>query len=280
MSFDPDAYLKTLGSMPDQEIDVALAAIALASVNQPGLSLERYVHHLQTLCEEVGTRHMELLDSGADDDVDTQLAALKHIIADKHSYEGDSETYDALENASLIRVIERAKGMPITLSLLYIHAAGAQGWDVAGLDVPAHFLCRLEKDGARVIFDPFACCAKLEAPDLRAIIKAALGRQAELSAEYFEPASNREILIRLQNNIKFRQIEAEDYEGALKTVETMRQVDPDEFRLLLDAGVLYARTKRREAAIDALEEYIKLAPHDRDRHEAAVLLQELKDMGS
>ncbi len=278
MRFGPVRYLETLGSMPDHDIDVALAAIALASANQPGLATERYIHHLKILCEEVGTRHMELLNSGADDDVDTQLAALKHIIADKHGYEGDSETYDALENASLIRVIERAKGMPITLSLLYIHAGKAQGWDVTGLDVPAHFLCRIEKDGARVIFDPFAHCRKLEAPDLRAIIKAALGGRAELSAEYFEPATNREILIRLQNNIKFRQIEAEDYEGALKTVETMRQVDPDEFRLLLDAGVLYARTKRRSAAIDALEEYIKLAPHDRDRHEAAVLLQELKDM--
>ncbi len=278
MSFDPAKYLETLGALPDRDIDVAVAAIALASINQPGLSSERYVHHLEVLCEEVGVRHMALLNSDAEDDVYTQLAALKHVIVDKHGYQGDVETYDNLENASLIRVIERTKGMPIALSLLYIHAALAQGWDVSGLNVPSHFLCRLEKDGSRVIFDPFAACAKLEAPDLRAIIKVALGENAELSAQYFEPASNREILIALQNNIKFRQIEAGDYKGALASVEAMRRIDPKEYRLLLDAGVLYARTRQRPAAIDALEEYIKLAPHDRDRHEAAVLLQELRDM--
>ena len=105
-----------------------------------------------------------------------------------------------------------------------------------------------------------------------------MGENAELSADYFEPATNREILVRLQNNIKYRQIDAEDYESAIKTVEVMRKIDPDEFRLFLDAGVLYARLKQTGAAIDALEDYIRLAPHDRDRHEAAILLQELKDM--
>jgi regulator of sirC expression with transglutaminase-like and TPR domain len=83
--------------------------------------------------------------------------------------------------------------------------------------------------------------------------------------------------MRLQNNIKYRQIEVEDYAGALKTVEGMRMIDAGEYRLLLDAGVLYARTGQPKSAIDALEEYIKKAPKDRDRHEAAMLLQELKN---
>jgi len=46
----------------------------------------------------------------------------------------------------------------------------------------------------------------------------------------------------MQNNAKLRQIEGEDYLGALKTVEVMRLLDPNEYRLLFDAGVLYART--------------------------------------
>ena len=103
------------------------------------------------------------------------------------------------------------------------------------------------------------------------------GPNAELSATYYEPANNRTILVRLQNNIKLRRIEAEDYEGALRIVQAMRAIDPAEYRLLLDAGVLYARTNRLQNAIETLEDYIAKAPGDRDRHEAALLLQNLRD---
>ncbi|MBK7361975.1 MAG: transglutaminase family protein [Micavibrio sp.] len=182
-----------------------------------------------------------------------------------------------MQNANLLRVIDRRKGMSVTLSVIYLAVAGAQGWEIYGLDFPGHFLCRIDKDGKRLIFDPFYECKILEAPDLRSFVKQVRGENAELSASYFEPASKRDILMRLQNNIKYRQIEVEDYAGALKTVEGMRMIDAGEYRLLLDAGVLYARTGQPKSAIDALEEYIKKAPKDRDRHEAAMLLQELKN---
>lgn len=278
MDFDPASYLQTLSQIPDDEIDVAPSALALAALTQPGINLDRYFNHLKKLTEDVAARHKELLDSGAEDNAETQLAALKHIIADKQGYLGDERSYDDIQNANLIRVIDRRKGMPISLSILCIHAAEAQGWDVAGLDMPGHFVCRLEKDGRRIIFDPFEGFKVLGAPDLRALIKRAQGPHAELSASYYEAVKARDILVRLQNNIKFRQIESEDYEGALQTVESMRLFAPDEYRLLLDAGVLYARTKKTQSAIDALEEYIKLAPNDRDRYEAAQLLDDLKSL--
>jgi regulator of sirC expression with transglutaminase-like and TPR domain len=276
-AFDAATYLKEIGSLPDEKIDLAKAALALAAANQPGISTERYMHHLKKLSDEVAERYENFLESGADEDAGTQLAALKDVLSGKYGYRGDQETYDDFQNANLIRVIDRVKGLPITLSILYIHVGQAQGWDVSGLDFPGHFICRLEKDGRRLIFDPFNDCKILEAPDLRGLLKKLRGGHAELSAHYFELASTRAILIRLQNNIKYRQIEGEDYSGALKTVETMRLIDPGEYRLLLDAGVLYARTDQARAAIDALEEYIKLAPADRDRNDAAILLLELKN---
>ncbi len=271
---DIQNYLQTIAALPDGEIDLALAALAASA--QPGIVADRYINHLRKISEETAVRHRELLNAGAGDDAQTQLAALKYVLADTHGYRGDGEDSNDLQNASLIRVIDRAKGSPVTLAILYIHAARAQGWDVAGLDFPGHFLFRIGKDGRLLIFDPFHECKILEAPDLRRVLKKTAGDKAELSAGHFQPASNRAILLRLQNNIKYRQIEMEDYEAAFKTVETMRIVDPGEYRLLLDAGVLGARTNRPATAIKALEDYIKLAPNDRNRHDAAMLLQELK----
>lgn len=259
------------------EPDLAQEALRLAAAQQPGISLERYQNHLRKIAQEVGERHMELCNAGAYDNAETRLAALKHILSDKHGYTGDREDYNNIQNASLIRTIDRGKGMPITLSILYIATGRAQGWDVDGINFPGHFVCRIEHDGQRVIFDPFENCKILQAADLRVLLKQVLGEQAELSIDYFKAATNRQILIRLQNNIKSRQIEMEDYEGALRTVEDMRRIDPQEYRLLLDAGVLYARAHKPDDAIAALEEYIKLAPDARDRRDAELLLRQIRE---
>lgn len=263
-------------SSKGQELNLSTVTLLLSEFSHPGISTERYLHHINKLSEEVGYRYNELITAGAEDNAETHLAALKHVLADQYGYVGDSEHYDDLCNADLIDVIERRKGMPITLSILYIIVGRAQGWDLAGLNVPGHFVVRIEAEGQRLIFDPFNRCEVLNAPDLRQLIKKTLGEQAELSASYFEPVTDRQMLIRLQNNIKIRKIEGEDYEGALGTVDTMRALDPDEYRLLLDEGVLCARTGRAHRAMTALEEYIKIAPDQRDRQEAAILLNHIR----
>ncbi len=276
MTFDAGAYLDAIAEMPDEEINLARAALAIAAVAQPGVHLDRYLNHLEKLKVLTAEFHAGLLQSGAQDDVSTRHNALLSVLGVELGYNGDQKTYDDLQNASLIRVIERRKGLPIALCILYMHAARAQGWPIDGLNLPGHFVCRLEKDGERLIFDAFHNGKIMGAPDLRQLIKQAAGPGAELSASYFTPSPNRDILIRLQNNIKFRQIDVEDYEGAYQTVEIMRRIAPREYRLLLDAGVLSARTERPRAAIEFLEGYIQKAPQDHDRHEASVLLQELR----
>lgn len=277
LTSDPKTYLESVGSAEDSEVDLAAAALALAAIDRPGLSLERYSIHLKKLAKEVGKRHEELLGAGADDNVETQLAALKHVLADTYDYGGDEGNYDNLENASLLGVIDRGKGMPVTLSILYIHAGKVQGWDIAGLNIPGHFACRLQKDGQVVIFDPFNRCKILQASDIRKLVKKALGDHAELSSDYHDPMPNKNILIRLQNNIKLRRIEMEDYEGALQTVEMMSLIAPEEYRLLLDAGVLYAKLEQLEPAVYALENYIEQAPDARDRYDAAQLLEQIRE---
>jgi len=277
MDFDPKAYLETAGKMPDSELDVAPCALAMALITHPGLSIDRYFHHLKTLAKDVKARYAALLDAGAKADAPTQLAALKHVISDSHGYRGDHERYDDLQNADLIRVIDRGKGLPISLAILYIHAGRAQGWDVCGLNMPGHFICRIEKDGQRVIFDPFYDARVLGAADLRFLVKKNLGPHAELSAGYYQPCANRETLMRLQNNIKFRLIEAEDYQGALDIVQVMKLVGPLDHRLLLDEGVLYAKLEQPKASIAALERYIERATDPHDRHDAELLLRQMRE---
>jgi regulator of sirC expression with transglutaminase-like and TPR domain len=268
--------LKAVGALPDSAIDLAYTALLFAELHHPGISFDRYVQHLRLTGEEVAARHKALLAAGADDNAETQLAALKHILADRQSLHGAEEDYENMENADLMRVIDRKRGLPIALSILYIDAARRQGWAVNGLNLPGHFVLRVDKDSDRIIFDPFNACKVLQAPDLRRIVKDALGPSAELSASYYESCTNRQILLRLQNNIKLRQIQLEQYSDALETVRVMQLADPEEYRLLLDAGVLLARVERSGEAVESLEAYMQRTPSPKDRHDAALLLQHIR----
>ncbi len=279
-SESPESALRALagfGALDDSAIDPGEGALLFAALFRPGVALERYRSHLRKLANEVAERFAELVTAGAGDTAETRLAALKHILCDRHGYQADRENADPMLASDLIHVIDHARGGALTLGILYIAAARAQGWKISGLSIPGHFALRLDEGAQRPIFDPSDSCRILQAADLRRLVKKARGGQAELSADYYRGAGNREILIRLQNQIKLRQVEAEDYEGALRSVAAMRALDPREFRLLLDEGVLCARTGRKDAAIAALEDYMTRIPGQRDRREAAALLAQIRN---
>lgn len=268
--------LEGYGALDDNDVPLFDGALLLSAIRHQGLSLDRYKNHVKKIAKAVIEEHERLLAAGGEDTLETRLAALKALLVYEYEYQGDAETYDDLDNADIVRVIDRRKGMPITLSILYIAVAKEIGWFMVGLNWPGHFLVRMDHEGQRLIFDPFDGCNVMQAQDLRQLLKASLGEGAELSSTYYDAATNRDILVRLQNNIKIRQIETEDYAGALETVQILLLLAPAEYRLQLDAGVLYARTGQAEKAIIALEDYISVAPADKDRHDAAILLQHIK----
>lgn len=268
--------LAAMGTRPDAEIDIAEAALLFATIDHPGIVTGRYRAHLAKLEDSARAAFAQMLENGAPDTAETRLNALRVALFADHGYTGDEADFNNLDNADLIRVIDRRKGMPIALAILYIGTARALGWDAWGLSVPGHFLARIDHGGQRVIFDPFHGGRVMNAADIRARVKDVLGPQAELSADYYNAAPNRDILIRLQNNRKIRLIEAESYDAALAVVMGLRLFAPDEYRLLLDEGVLNARLGRGQAAIGALEAYIEKAPGAADRHDAALLLDEIR----
>lgn len=246
---DLTSLLAALPGMDDAELSLASAALVLGAT--PGLNLDRYHHYLNGL----GPRVADLYRASDPQDLAAQGDALRRVLHAQDGFVGDDETYDALDNALLPRVIDRRRGLPITLGILYLHAARASGMSAEGLNFPGHFLIRLVHGGQRLILDPFHGGCVMGAPDLRALLKKMLGPGAELDATYTSAVTNRDLLIRLQNNVKKRQIEAEDYAAALRTIETMRLIDPAEYRLHLDAGVLYAKLGQVAQAREHLVHY-------------------------
>lgn len=271
-SYDPQLrarYLRDLGAAGARNLPIAEAALALASFDRPRVDLARYRDHLKLLARDVG-RH-----SGAANGLGARARTLNEIILLKYGYSGDELTYDDLQNANLMRVIDRRKGLPVVLGILYIHAARAQGWEIAGLGFPGHFLVRLSLNGERLIIDPFHGGRLCGAAELRELLRAMTGGDNQLLPEHYAPVSDREVLLRLQNNVKSRLLQAQRYEPALVVIETMLMLAPDLGELWHEAGLLYARQGNLRAAVNALREFVASAPDGLARHQAAATLQQL-----
>ncbi len=268
------SLLSALEHQSPDEIPVARIALLLGARRLPPCDLTPYLDRLEALGPRVRVRRAA---HATEDDLIADHAALCYVLVTEDGYHGDTETYHDLQNANLVCVMDRRCGLPITLGLLYYHAARAAGMAVEGVNFPGHFLLRLGAGSHTCIIDPFHQGRVMAAPDLRDLAKKIHGPQAELSASYYQTLSPRDMLIRLENNVKRRQIEMGDDHAALRTLETMRQIDPREPRVWLDAGVLYARIGQIGLARENLGAYIAHFPAGHiNRREAEALLRTLE----
>ena len=205
--------------------------------------------------------------------------ALAEVIARSFAYRGDTETYDDLRNADLVQVIERRRGLPVALAILYLQVARDQGWDAEGLNFPGHFLIRVAIDGARHVIDPFNDGLVRDAADLRELTRKVLGPNAQPNPSYYDPVADRQVLLRLQNNIRLRLVQRQDWAGAMLVVDRMVAIGPDQPVLQYEAGQINVRLDKRRAAIASFERFLLLDDGTADpemRQHATDLLQELR----
>ena len=166
----------------------------------------------------------------------TRARALNEIILLKYGYSGDALTYDDLQNANLMRVVDRRKGLPVALGILYMHAGRAQGWETVGLAFPGPFSGPAVGRARAADPRPVPWRPDLHRSGTARAVESDRGLDSELQTEHYTPVSDRDVLLRLQNNLKARLIQAEQYERAVTVVETMLMLAPDLAELWREAG--------------------------------------------
>lgn len=262
--------LTLIGAKPDERIDIGEAALILAAFDHPRVGLDRYRDHLAALASDTAAAGAGL--AGAAE----RAAALARVLAGTHRYQGDEQTYDDQQNANLMAVIDRRKGLPVALGILYLHCARGQGWDIAGLNFPGHFLLRLQAGGDRVVIDPFHGGRALATAQLRELLRRFAGPSAELGPAHYAAVGARQVLLRLQNNIKTRALQAGDAARAIAVVQRMLLVAPAAAGLHHELGLLQIEAGNLRAAIASLEAYLAGSEDPKARHAAAAMLQGLR----
>jgi regulator of sirC expression with transglutaminase-like and TPR domain len=253
------AAIEAASQLPDAEIDLAATAVPFASVDAPDADWRNAAATLTAIARAaVGAAAADRqADAG---DPEARRARLLAVLQGQFGLGGDGETYDDPANANLIRVLERRRGLPVALGILWLHAAEAAGWAAHGVDFPGHFLLAIEGPRSQALVDVFAGGVALDAPALRALLKRMEGEAAELRPGLLRPMAKRDVLLRLQNNIKLRRLRAGALESALACTEDMLRLAPDAAALWREAGLMNQRLDRIGAALECLDRFLTLVP--------------------
>lgn len=260
--------LENLVGDSSEKIDIAEAALLFAALDRPRVGLARYREKLAEMTEAADGLHACL-------DANAAATMLVETVAKSFGFRGDDLTYDDLQNANLIRVIDRRKGLPVALGILYLHIGRAHGWNMAGTNFPSHFLVSVEGKRSRALIDPFAGRVLEGANDVRTFLKAVAGKDAELTPDQVAPMSDRGVLLRLQNNIKARLAAQQKFADAAKIATRMVRLAPLNWQIAREAALLHARAGSYRAAQALLNGFAARNPAPEDRFAAEKLAAKL-----
>jgi regulator of sirC expression with transglutaminase-like and TPR domain len=93
------------------------------------------------------------------------LEALVEVLGRRHGYLGEEDDYDDPANSMLDIVLERRRGLPIVLSIVYVEVARRAGLQLAGVGLPGHYVVGRFHPGPTILLDPFAGGERVFADD-------------------------------------------------------------------------------------------------------------------
>lgn len=182
-------------SQPDENIDLARAALLVARHDDPDVDVAAAQADLQALAAEASTRFKDGADDAARVDV------LRRFLFEENGFHGSRHDYQNRANSHLHSVLADREGLPITLAIVLMDVARRAGVaHVRGWPLPGHFLVAHEpKDGPRRLIDVFhggRILTHSEASDLGSEFAG-----VPVRADLMQAATPREIIVRLVNNL-------------------------------------------------------------------------------
>jgi regulator of sirC expression with transglutaminase-like and TPR domain len=264
-------------SGPDEGINLAEAALLIASEEYPDLDIAAYLARLDEMAATL-KRRLRADISPAD-----AIVALNRFLFDEHGFTGNAADYYDPRHSFLNEVLDRKRGIPLTLALVYIEISRRIGLQVQGVSFPAHFLVKCRLREGTVVLDPYANGISLSLDDLKQRIKS-LRNGVELPqssiAEMLATASNKEILVRMLRNLKGIYSHHKQWLKALAATDRIITVMPDLADEYCDRGMIYLSLECFRAALFDLQAYIKMLPEAADADTIRQKVVELQAVAS
>ena len=241
----------------DDAIDLAEAALIIASEEYRDLDIAAYLAQLDQMALTL-KRRLRPDISQAD-----TIIALNRFLFDELGFSGNAADYYDPRNSFLNEVLDRKRGIPITLALVYIEIGRRIGLPVQGVAFPAHFLVKCQLREGTVVLDPYAKGISLSMDDLLQRVKRLRdGAEPTRSAVagMLAAATSKDILVRLLRNLKAIYTHHKEWMKALAAIDRIITILPETAEEYRDRGMIYLSLECYRAALFDLQAYLKMLP--------------------
>ena len=295
MSQDAYQEFRRAVDRPEEEIDLGHAALTIAHVDYPDLDVAAYLARIDEVAANVADRLI------TKPDVFRSIAALNLVLFQSQGFRGNRDDYFDPKNSFLNEVIERKTGIPITLSVLYMEVARRTGLRLEGVGFPGHFLVKVAGEvdpstrapalaggagsGFRptgspvglhdIVIDPFNGGEIVGMEQLAKMLYALYGGKVPFHPYFLEPATNKQILRRMLNNLKVIYLKQNNWAKGLAVVDRLVILDPGSAEDLRDRGMIYLKLECFRQALEDLQSYLQLAPGAGDAQEVEGQISDL-----
>jgi regulator of sirC expression with transglutaminase-like and TPR domain len=230
-------------NVDDDGFDLFRAALLIGRIEEPELNIEAVSRQVAEIAASVRLR-MESAGPWPE-----PLAVLVSELFGERDFRGDRDEYDAPRNSFLHEVLRTRRGLPITLSLLFIEVARRVGIDAFGIPFPGHFLVGVRGNGSDgavdvVVVDPFHAGRLRTVTDLERHLTRLAGKPTPLAAEHLMPAEPRSVLERMLYNLRSSYVRRGDVLHLSRVLSRLLILRPRD-------GVLYLeRARSRRLLLD------------------------------
>ncbi|HEV8647779.1 MAG TPA: tetratricopeptide repeat protein [Burkholderiales bacterium] len=264
--------LRQVVSGPEEAIDLAEAALLIATHAYPDLDVSHQLARIEELAKILESRIQP-------DSVPSQriLAINQYLFAELGFAPNEEDYYDP-RNSCLNEVLDRRVGIPITLSLLYMEVGGRIGLPLQGVSFPGHFLVKCVLPEGTLVLDPYAGGITLGIADLQKRLREVPGGEVSraIVAGMLGAAGKKEIILRLLRNLKSIYLRSQQFDRALPILDWIIATVPDQPPELRDRGMIYQELECSRAALADFERYLELSPGCDDRDEIRSRIVELQ----
>ena len=213
---EPAARWQELMQRPEEALPLDEAALLIAAHADPGLDVPAQLRRLDDIAARVGP----VGRVGA-----TDADAVCRVLFEDLGLAGDREGYDDPLNSYLDQVLDRRRGIPISLSVLLIEVGRRCGVELEGVGMPGHFLVR-DPTAPQLLIDAFNGGQRLDPPACERMFRTVTGSPGGPTPDMLAATGRRAILARMLANLDHSFERRADYRSLL-WVSRMRLGIPD-----------------------------------------------------
>lgn len=257
-------------SPESMEPDLLRCSMLIALLDNEEVETDVYLAKVSDLAAEV----KEALPQDASEQ--QRLDALDKLLFEQYGFSGSRYDYDTRANSYLNEVIDDRRGIPITLSVLYMEIARRLDLKVVGLGLPGHYVVRFEPSDAESepqIIDVFHRGKRIPRTEAEAMVRA---RGFRPDADFFRGQNTTEIIHRMLLNLLNLAESERDNERVLRYLDTLIAIDENDLNSRVKRLEIRARTDRLTEAISDVDWFLKHQPSEVDTDRLHQLRAELQ----